>query len=169
MTWNIVRSLVKAGDLEKNVDCIDVNGIIVDDAKSIANKFNDYFTSIGHSLALKILKRKIPYQNFMKSPPLQSFGLRLTSAEELIALSKSFKVTHSTGVDGIDPYLAGPTIDLIASPLAQIINCSFLTGTVPDGIKVAKVVPIFKSGGKEIVNNYRPISILPFFQSILKS
>ena len=33
---------------------------------------------------------------------------------------------------------------------------------MPDEIKIAKVIPIFKAGEKCKVDNYRPISILPF-------
>ena len=32
--------------------------------------------------------------------------------------------------------------------LAHIFNQSFLTGTVPDNMKIAKIVHIFKSGNK---------------------
>ena len=35
-------------------------------------------------------------------------------------------------------------------------------------MKIAKVVPIFKSGDKHLFNNYRPISILPAFSKILE-
>lgn len=71
----------------------------------------------------KIQNSKIPNQNYMKSPSLQSFGLRLTSTKELNALSNLLKVTHRAGSDGrlsrllIDLHLA--TIDPKASPLAQ--------------------------------------------------
>ena len=43
-----------------------------------------------------------------------------------------------------------------------MINCSFTTGIVPQAIKIAKVVPIYKKGEKDDVTNYRPISILPY-------
>jgi hypothetical protein len=42
------------------------------------------------------------------------------------------------------------------------------TGTVPQNMKVAKVIPIFKSGDKHKFNNYRPISILPAFSKNLE-
>ena len=53
-------------------------------------------------------------------------------------------------------------------PLAHIFNKSFLTGTVPDNMKIAKIVPIFKSGNKTILNNYRPISNIPAFSKLLE-
>ena len=55
----------------------------------------------------------------------------------------------------------------IASPL-YIINGLFTTGTFPDKLKIAKIVPIYKSDDKLLVNNYRPISVLPFFSKILE-
>src|ERR1043165_8313011 len=42
-------------------------------------------------------------------------------------------------------------------------NCSFNTGLVPQAIKIAKVVPVYKKGAKDNETNYRPISILPYF------
>ena len=41
-------------------------------------------------------------------------------------------------------------------------------GIVPDNLKVAKVIPLFKSGDANSTLNYRPISILPFFSKILE-
>jgi len=43
---------------------------------------------------------------------------------------------------------------------------SVQNGIFPDKLKLAKVIPIFKSGAKDIASNYRPISILSPFQNI---
>ena len=59
------------------------------------------------------------------------------------------------------------TIAHIALPLAHIINQS-LNGVVPRQMKIAKVIPVFKSGDKHTFNNYRPISILPAFSKLLE-
>ena len=55
------------------------------------------------------------------------------------------------------------TMKEVAAPLTHIFNQSFLLGVVPDQIKIAKIVPVFKAGNKNILNNYSPISILPAF------
>ena len=38
---------------------------------------------------------------------------------------------------------------------------------VPSSLKLAKVVPIYKSKNKEEFNNYRPVSLLPCISKIL--
>ena len=41
-------------------------------------------------------------------------------------------------------------------------------GIVPENTKIAKTSPTFKSGKKELLTNYRPISVLPCFSKILE-
>jgi len=52
--------------------------------------------------------------------------------------------------------------------LASIINSSFQHGLVPADLKIAKITPIFKAGDKNLITNYRPISVLPFFSKIME-
>ena len=47
--------------------------------------------------------------------------------------------------------------------LAHISNLLFQIGVFPTELKIANVVPIFKSGDETIFTNYRPVSVLPFF------
>ena len=41
-------------------------------------------------------------------------------------------------------------------------------GIFPDEMKVAKVKPLFKAEQRDMVSNYRPISILPVFSKLLE-
>ena len=41
------------------------------------------------------------------------------------------------------------TVHEVAVPPAHIFNQSFLTGIAPGNMKIAKIVPIFKSGNKK--------------------
>ena len=53
-------------------------------------------------------------------------------------------------------------------PLTALINSSFREGVFPRELKKARVVPIFKTGDKSLINNYRPISILSFYSKVFE-
>ncbi len=53
-------------------------------------------------------------------------------------------------------------------PILHIFKLSFSSGTVPMQLKIAKVIPIFKNGDSQIMDNYRPISLLNTFSKILE-
>ena len=50
-----------------------------------------------------------------------------------------------------------------------IVNTSFMTGIVPSQLNIAKVIPVFKKGDPNCIENYRPISILSCFSKFLKN
>ena len=74
----------------------------------------------------------------------------------------------SQGFDNISTKLLKSTIDEILIPLTHIINLSMQNGTVPEKMKIAKIIPIYKSGEKDLFNNYRPISLLPALSKIME-
>jgi len=56
----------------------------------------------------------------------------------------------------------------ISAPLKHIFNLSFNSGSIPNQLKIAKVIPIYKSGDKTSSDNYRPISLLSCFSKIME-
>ena len=60
------------------------------------------------------------------------------------------------------------SIDIIITPLTCIINLSVTSGIVPKQLKIARVIPLLKSGEQDIFTNYRPVTVLPAFSKILE-
>ena len=60
------------------------------------------------------------------------------------------------------------SINYISEPLTYIINLSINSGVVPDQMKLARVVPLFKSGDKILFSNYRPVFVQPIFFQIFR-
>ena len=56
----------------------------------------------------------------------------------------------------------------VVKPLVHIFNISFSTGIFPSEMKMAKVIPLFKSENKSDFSNYRPISLISQFSKILE-
>ena len=52
--------------------------------------------------------------------------------------------------------------------ITECFNLSLSTGIFPTKWKLAKVVPLFKSGDSTDVNNYRPVSLLPLPGKLLE-
>lgn len=60
------------------------------------------------------------------------------------------------------------TVDSVAGPFIRVINLSIFHGIVPDEVKIARVIPVFKAGDQSLFTNYRTISIFLVFLSFLK-
>ena len=56
--------------------------------------------------------------------------------------------------------------NVIAPTLCYLIKNCINKGVFPSALKIAKVLPIYKGGDKNIASNYRSISILPHFSKI---
>ena len=49
-----------------------------------------------------------------------------------------------------------------------LFNKSFATGIYPDAFKFENIIPLHKAGSKVIMDNYRPISLLPVISKLLE-
>lgn len=78
------------------------------------------------------------------------------------------KTSKATGLAGIPARVLKDVEPEIAKPIAYLINLTILTGIIPQEWKEFKVTPIFRSGKKDDVNNYRPISVLPLISKIME-
>jgi hypothetical protein len=89
-----------------------------------------------------------------------------TDPNEIILIVSELSNKTSSGHDFIPVDILKASIFPIAVPLSGLINKSFEHGVFPDALKIGKVCPVFKSGDKSSLANYRPISILPSFSKI---
>ena len=76
-----------------------------------------------------------------------------THKTEIELIVRNLKTKCTEGFDGISTKLQA-TIHEITTPLEHILNQSIVTGTVPENLKTAKVVPVYKSGNTKMFNNY---------------
>ena len=56
----------------------------------------------------------------------------------------------------------------LAVPLCHLANLSLQSSLFPTSEKLAKIRPVFKSNDRSLLDNYRPISILPVFPKVLE-
>ena len=79
----------------------------------------------------------------------------------------------SSAFSDLDPaptWLLKECIDVIITPITQMVNLSLHTGVFPDTMKVAHVKPLLKKHGLDNNNlkNYRPVSNLSFMSKLIE-
>ena len=74
----------------------------------------------------------------------------------------------SSGHDNISNILLKEIIDNIAPALEIIYNKSITTGEFPSVMKLAEIVPLYKSKEHYLETNYRPISLLTTMSKVLE-
>jgi hypothetical protein len=168
-TWKILRDVAKLSTKTKCMpSAFDVNGRIVSDPEEIANNFNEYFSNIGADLGKQATPQQTSFKRHLVDNCPNSFFMCPVPPDELITTAQSLKSKLSQGHDLISSKLTQLSIASVAMPLSHIFNLSFIYGVVPDFMKLAKVIPIFKSSNVRAFSNYRPISILPAFSKLLE-
>ena len=75
---------------------------------------------------------------------------------------------NSCGIDHISSKLLKRISIIIAAQLAHIVNQSLCTGIFPDRLKISRVIPLYKKDDPHLVDNYRPISILPAISKVFE-
>jgi len=167
-TWNIIKDVMNKPKEKSKITQIKWGNVQSKTLVDIAETFNQYFSSIGKNLARNAGASNTQFSNFLGTSNRHSIFLVPTDKDEVVKIVNSQHDKKSSGFDGIDNCLLKKMIAHIADPLVYIINLSISSGIVPDNMKIAKVVPIFKKGNKDDVNNYRPISLLTTFSKIIE-
>ena len=93
---------------------------------------------------------------------------RTVSEEDVIKIIHNLKPKSSCGCDEISVKLIKFAKSELCKPITTIVNQCLETGIFPDKLKIAKVIPLFKKGDPEQIDNYRPISILPAISKIIE-
>jgi hypothetical protein len=124
---------------------------------------------VGPSLSRKIKNNdNIQYSKFLTKQILTSFHFRLLDESDVLKIVKSLRTKTSCGEDGISVKLLKFISPILAKTLSIIINQSLITGIFPDKLKIAKVFPLYKKEDPLLVDNYRPISLLPSISKVFE-
>ena len=121
---------------------------------TIANNVNkpddsDFKTYLKHSIASTIVL----------DPP---------QPMKIFNVINSLSPHKASGYDNISAYFLRLGNKILAPIVTAYFTWAFEKGIFPCTFKTAKVVPIFKTGYKNSVNNYRPISLLPSLSKVLE-
>ncbi len=168
--WSVLGGFLnpKRHKRENAIKSLLYDGEILQDNSKVANALNLHFCNIGKNIASKIKQPNKDYSKYLLNPIQNTFYLSLVDESEVTKEIQNLKVKKSPGNDDIRPGIIKTSCSILARPLTHVFNVSFSSGIMPDVWKIAKVIPIFKSGEKNLPGNYRPISLLSCFEKILE-
>ena len=146
-----------------------VDGVRVVERRVIANKFNEYFSSIASKMNENnngIHLEPLPsFLEFMPQRTQQSLFFYECDQEEISEIISNLK----NGKASDFPIRVIKQLSNILSPaLAVQFNRLISKGTFPSVLKLGKITPIYKKDNEELLENYRPVSTLPIFGKIFE-
>ena len=166
-SWSIIKNLINKNAKKSTRSSFKISGRVVKNPEIISNSFNEFYINIGKNLAAKIPSNDISPTSYIKDRNEHSMYLQPTDTIEISHIIKKLKES-SAGYDEIQAKVVKASLLYLIEPLKNLINLSLSEGIFPNELKIAKVIPIYKSGDPMLVQNYRPISILPLFSKIFE-
>jgi hypothetical protein len=149
-----------------------VNSELISDPSVIAAKFNEFFTTMPSKIVEEIIPPSQPHDTENVIPsyngPFFQFNENPVTVSEILDCVQQLNPKKSQDFNGISMFFLKKVIHAIIIPFHHTVLRSLATGVVPSQLKIAKVVPIFKSGDQTVMDNYRPISLLSNFSKILE-
>ena len=174
-TWNVINEVMNKQQTKSTISEIEDNDKHVTNKQEIVNIFNDFFVSIGKKMQERVKRTSKSERNMMKKNAkwlkgnfAKSLFLNPVVSSDIEKIVSKLDSNKSPGYDGIHPKVVKRSISAISEPLCNIANLAMNKGVFPDSLKVAKVIPIYKSGNRSLLTNYRPISVLSVFSKIFE-
>jgi len=167
--WNVLNEITNKTVHNNNSITLILNGATYSDRSVVANKFNDYFSSMSSSLNLQHPECDCTHiVDLIDDLSPNSFVFHPISALEVIKVIKSLNNSHSCGFNSISNKVLKNVAYNVADVLAYLFNLSVCSGVVPAELKMAIVIPLFNKGDRQVIENYRPISLLPVIAKVFE-
>ena len=168
-TWEGIREIINISKKRTaDITSLQIGNKTVKNSYEIASEFNKHFTSIAKQIEEKLIKPKHKYSEYLKNPNANSFFISSTNSDEVLSVIKELKNNKSTGPSSIPSKFLKLFQTALSKTISLIANLSFSSGTFPNNLKIANVIPTFKKDDPTICNNYRPISLLPNISKIIE-
>lgn len=158
--WQIHKKLCGREPRRENME-IQHKGRVLTDPVQIADAFAENMSSEKNrgSQANTVMTLHITEHTMFMFP---------ADEEEVYSAILHTQKSKTPSVDGIPPCIVHRVAKYVSQPLLAVVNECLSSGSFPNRAKVAKVLPIHKRGRKDLLENYRTISILPAFSKVIE-
>ena len=159
--WSILKNFTNPRKFPK-IPPLNHNNRQISDFQEKAEIFNAFFSS---QCTVLETNSELPQFELKTNTSLENITFTI---DDVISLLKNLKPDKSHGWDNISARMIKLCGDTIAEPLSIIFKNCIQKGIFPKKWKMANVTPIHKKESKNLVKNYRPISLLPLFSKLFE-
>jgi hypothetical protein len=170
-TWEVINQL-----RGKQKRCIRpqfvINNRRITERRIIANEFNKYFASIAANMNKSLdsdgrvlITPLNDFQTYM--PPRTSNSMFISECTET-EVSDIISNLDSNKSSDYPIKLIKNASAVLCPVLVNHYNHLVKIGSFPDELKIGKITPIYKKENEELLENYRPVSMLPIFGKIFE-
>jgi len=175
--WDqIMKCYPTKSSKERGSKVFEINEELTSEKKTISNVFCMFFATIGRKLqnTLPALANQIwkhheySILDHTRNPKKLTFNFKMTSIKDIKDILMKLKRKKAPGCDDIPTSLIVDGANEIAGPLSKLINRCMEMAIFPSTEKCSKITPVYKSGERTIMDNYRPISVLPVISKVFE-
>ena len=159
-TWQTLNKALNRRPSQFSPETLTIDNQMCTEKKLMANSFNNYFSTIC-TRDEPITSYYPSYNTYLNNPQNKMFKFALINNDNTLQIISKLKPSHSSGHDSIIINTLKIIMIEISPCITLIINQCLSSGIFPNKLKMARVVPLFKKNNKTLIQNYRPISILP--------
>ena len=138
------------------------DGNFITDTLKKADLFNNYFSNQCTPI---INDSQLPAFSYRTNSRLNDININLQTISDIIS---ELNPNKSHGCDNISIKMIHICRNQIVFPLKLIFESCVNSGLYPDLWKMSNVCPVHKKESKNLLKNYRPISLLPIFSKIFE-
>ena len=166
--WKTINSLLGRQNKPTIVNELKLGENSLTNPKDIAEGFNDYFSNIGPNLASQINTSNLNFETYVKNTESEFTAFQPVRVNHVYQLLTGLSSNKATGIDKISCKIIKIASPAISDSLTHIFNQAITLSSFPDEWKMARVIPLYKNGQRNVAGNYRPISVLPAISKIME-
>ena len=169
LIWNETKKIL--GKFKQKTSFPNVfgeGGKLFEGNKDISDGFNSYFEGVGRNLAEKFGPSNDKFEKYLNFSHDHKFSFEPVNEVQVENIIRSLESKKSSSFDNLSNYMVKMLRKGLTKPLTKLINKSLKDSLVPSKLKLARIVPLHKSGKKDTFNNYRPISLLSVLSKLLE-
>ena len=159
--WKIVNKLLNKCKVPRIPPLLIDNQFVLC-CKEKATIFNDFFVEQCKPFETASL---LPTFHFLTEARLDTLEI---SNDQISSILNCLQLNKAHGPDNISVNMVRLCGNELCVPLKLIFENILRTGKFPKQWKKANVTPVHKKDVKELVKNYRPISLLPIFAKVFE-